>query len=93
MNKELPDVYDLFEDPKRKRVFGYPVLTMDELIAFQEDGRGLCESHHLDRETHTVEVVTSRCYGLSVITELEARRLEDAVSTLNKFINPAKVVR
>jgi len=91
-NEELPDEYEVFLNTKRRRVFGYPVLTMDELHAFMADGRGLLEDHHLDRETHTVEIVTSRCYGLPVITEMEARRLEDAVETLSKFIKPAKKV-
>ena len=85
---------DIHLDYNRKRVFGYPVLTMDEIaeIYASVDGRFRLQDHYLDRKEHTVDIVTMRFDGLPVINEMEARRLEDAVETLAKFIQPAKKV-
>ena len=85
---------DVHVERDRKRVFGYPVLTMAEIqeIYASADGRFRLQDHYLDRDEHTIEIVTMRFDGLPVINEMEARRLEDAVETLSKFIKPAKKV-
>ena len=85
---------DVYWDRNRKRVFGYPVLTIAEIaeIYASVNGSFRLQDHCLDCEEHTVEIVTMRLDGLPVINEMEARRLEDAVETLAKFIQPAKKV-
>ena len=85
---------DVHWDSKRKRVFGYPVLTIAEIgeMYATADGRFRLQDHYLDREDRTVEIVTMRLDGLPVISEVEARRLEDAVAILAKYIHPAKKV-
>lgn len=81
-------------DTRRRRVFGYPVLTMDEIRAIHNKWPGvpILEDHFMDAETHTVEVVAMRYGGLPCISELEALKLTEAVNTLAKYIQPAKRV-
>lgn len=74
-----PSIEDLFLNPKRKRILGYPVITMAELNAFFEEN-----PFPLIRES--VFGKTMLVYGLPVLNESQAFALESAVKTLAFFM-------
>lgn len=78
-----PSMEELFLNRERKRVLGYPVISMDELTAFFESNP--CPPAHDSLFGKTMIV-----YGLPVLNELQANALETAVKTLSMFTTKEK---
>jgi hypothetical protein len=73
-----PSIEELFLNPERRRVLGYPVLTFDEISAFIATGIPANYSSIFGR---TIQV-----YGLPALAEPQAAALESAIKTLSMFL-------